>query len=41
VGEAPTVVSTAAVVAALRHATGLELARVPVRPEDIVGLARS
>jgi CO/xanthine dehydrogenase Mo-binding subunit len=41
VGEPPTVVSTAAVVAALRHATGLELARVPVRPEDIVGLARS
>jgi CO/xanthine dehydrogenase Mo-binding subunit len=38
VGEAPTVVSTAAIVAALRDATGLELARVPVRPEDIAGL---
>ncbi|HUZ98207.1 MAG TPA: molybdopterin cofactor-binding domain-containing protein [Gaiellaceae bacterium] len=38
VGEPPTVVSTAAVVAALRHATGRELARVPVRPDDIVGL---
>jgi len=38
VGEPPTVVSTAAVVAALRDATGLELTRVPVRPGDIVGL---
>jgi CO/xanthine dehydrogenase Mo-binding subunit len=38
VGEPPTVVSTAAVVAALRNATGLDLARVPVRPDDIVGL---
>jgi CO/xanthine dehydrogenase Mo-binding subunit len=39
VGEPPTVVSTAAVVAALREATGRELNRVPVRPDDIVGLA--
>jgi len=38
VGEPPTVVSTAAVVAALRNATGRELTRVPVRPDDIVGL---
>ena len=38
VGEPPTVVSTAAIVAALRDATGKELARVPVRPDDIVGL---
>jgi CO/xanthine dehydrogenase Mo-binding subunit len=38
VGEPPTVVSTAAVVAALRVATGRELTRVPVRPDDIVGL---
>jgi CO/xanthine dehydrogenase Mo-binding subunit len=38
VGEPPTVVSTAAIAAALRDATGRELARVPVRPEDIVGL---
>ncbi len=38
VGEPPTVVSTAAVVAALRAATGLELKRVPVRPDEIVGL---
>jgi CO/xanthine dehydrogenase Mo-binding subunit len=38
VGEPPTVVSTAAVVAALRAATGRELTRVPVKPDDIVGL---
>jgi CO/xanthine dehydrogenase Mo-binding subunit len=38
VGEPPTVVSTAAIVSALRDATGRELARVPVRPDDIVGL---
>jgi CO/xanthine dehydrogenase Mo-binding subunit len=38
VGEPPTVVSTAAIVAALRDATGRELPRVPVRPDDIVGL---
>jgi CO/xanthine dehydrogenase Mo-binding subunit len=35
VGEPPTVVSTAAVMSALRAATGRELARVPVRPDDI------
>ncbi|HEU5279550.1 MAG TPA: molybdopterin cofactor-binding domain-containing protein [Gaiellaceae bacterium] len=38
VGEPPTVVSTAAVVAALRAATGRELNRVPVSPDDVVGL---
>jgi CO/xanthine dehydrogenase Mo-binding subunit len=38
VGEPPTVVSTAAIVSALRDATGRELRRVPVRPDDIVGL---
>jgi len=38
VGEPPTVVSTAAVVAALRAATGRDLTRVPVKPDDIVGL---
>ncbi len=38
VGEPPTVVSTAAVVAALRAATGRELPRAPVRPDAIVGL---
>jgi CO/xanthine dehydrogenase Mo-binding subunit len=35
VGEPPTVVSTAAVVAALRDATGRGLSRVPVRPDHI------
>jgi CO/xanthine dehydrogenase Mo-binding subunit len=39
VGEPPTVVSTAAIVSALRDATGLDLNRVPVRPDEIVGLA--
>jgi CO/xanthine dehydrogenase Mo-binding subunit len=38
VGEPPTVVSTAAILSALRAATGRELNRVPVRPDDIVGL---
>ena len=38
VGEPPTVVSSAAVVSALRDATGRELARIPVRPDDIVGI---
>jgi len=35
VGEPPTVVSTAAIVAALRAASGRRLTRVPVRPDDI------
>jgi xanthine dehydrogenase D subunit len=35
VGEAPTVSSHAAVVAAIRDATGLALPRCPVRPQDI------
>ncbi|MDY7106314.1 MAG: xanthine dehydrogenase subunit D [Actinomycetota bacterium] len=35
VGEPPTLSSTPAVVAAIRDATGLELDRVPVRPQDI------
>jgi len=35
VGEPPLVSSHSAVVAAIRNATGLELARVPVRPQDI------
>jgi CO/xanthine dehydrogenase Mo-binding subunit len=37
-GEPPTVVSTAAIVAALRDATGRALSRVPVRPDDLAGL---
>ncbi|HET9848622.1 MAG TPA: molybdopterin cofactor-binding domain-containing protein [Candidatus Dormibacteraeota bacterium] len=38
VGEPSTVVVPAAVVAALRHATGRELRRAPIKPDDIVGL---
>jgi xanthine dehydrogenase D subunit len=38
-GEPPTIASTPAIVAALRDATGRELARVPVKPEQIVGIA--
>ena len=38
IGEPPTVVATAAVASALRDATGRDLTRVPVRPDDIVGL---
>jgi CO/xanthine dehydrogenase Mo-binding subunit len=39
VGEPPTIASTPAIVAALRDATGRELTRVPVKPEQIVGIA--
>jgi len=39
VGEPPTIASTPAIVAALRAATGRELARVPVRPEHVVGIS--
>jgi xanthine dehydrogenase D subunit len=35
VGEAPTLSSTPAILAAIRDATGLELDRVPVRPEHL------
>jgi CO/xanthine dehydrogenase Mo-binding subunit len=38
VGEPSTIVSTAAIVAALRDATGRELNRAPVRPDDVAGL---
>ncbi|MEU0987806.1 xanthine dehydrogenase subunit D [Streptomyces sp. NPDC005953] len=37
VGEAPTLSSTPAVLAAIRAATGLALTRVPVRPEHLTG----
>lgn len=37
VGEAPTLSSTPAVVAAIRAATGRALVRVPVRPEHLTG----
>ncbi len=40
VGEPPTVSSTAAVVAAIRDATGLELNRTPVRPEHVALASR-
>src|SRR5918997_523769 len=39
VGEPPHISTPPAVVAALRDATGSELARMPVRPEQIVGVA--
>ncbi|MGW4194390.1 xanthine dehydrogenase subunit D [Streptomyces sp. NPDC005004] len=39
VGEAPTLSSTPAVLAAIRDATGLDLTRVPVRPEHLTGTA--
>jgi CO/xanthine dehydrogenase Mo-binding subunit len=35
VGESPTISSTPAVVAAIRDATGRDITRVPVRPEDL------
>jgi CO/xanthine dehydrogenase Mo-binding subunit len=38
VGEPPTISSTPAIVSALRAATGAALTRVPVRPDDMVGL---
>ncbi|HET9380745.1 MAG TPA: molybdopterin cofactor-binding domain-containing protein [Streptomyces sp.] len=40
VGEAPTLSSTPAVLAAIREATGLELNRTPVRPEHLTGTGR-
>jgi xanthine dehydrogenase D subunit len=40
VGEPPTISSTPAIVSALRAASGRPLERVPVRPDDIVDLAR-
>ena len=38
VGEGATIVTTAAVVAAIRDATGRPMNRAPVRPDDIVGI---
>ncbi|MFF3736073.1 xanthine dehydrogenase family protein molybdopterin-binding subunit [Streptomyces sp. NPDC002566] len=40
IGEAPTLSSTPAVLAAVRDATGLELNRTPVRPEHLTGTAQ-
>ncbi|MFC8567040.1 xanthine dehydrogenase family protein molybdopterin-binding subunit [Streptomyces sp. NPDC057245] len=39
IGEAPTLSSTPAVLAAIRNATGLTLDRTPVRPEHLTGTA--
>jgi xanthine dehydrogenase D subunit len=36
VGEPPTISSTAAIAAAIRAATGVDVARVPVRPWDLI-----
>ncbi|MEU0390649.1 xanthine dehydrogenase subunit D [Streptomyces chartreusis] len=41
IGEAPTLSSTPAVLAAIRNATGLELNRTPVRPEHLTGTSLS
>ncbi|WP_028066939.1 molybdopterin cofactor-binding domain-containing protein [Solirubrobacter soli] len=38
IGEPPTISSTPAVVAAVRAATGRPLTRVPLRPDDMIGL---
>lgn len=38
IGESPTISSTPAIVSAIRAATGRDLTRVPVLPEDIVGV---
>jgi CO/xanthine dehydrogenase Mo-binding subunit len=38
VGEAPTIASTPAIVAALRQATGRTLGRIPVRPEHLAAV---
>ncbi|MGI8650246.1 MAG: xanthine dehydrogenase subunit D [Rubrobacter sp.] len=40
VGEPPTISSSPAIVAALRDATGRPLTRMPVRPEQLVGISR-
>jgi CO/xanthine dehydrogenase Mo-binding subunit len=39
IGETPTIAATPAVVSALRAATGRVLNRVPVRPDELAGLA--
>jgi CO/xanthine dehydrogenase Mo-binding subunit len=39
VGEPSTIVASAAIAAALRDATGLELNRIPVKPDDLIGLS--
>jgi hypothetical protein len=39
IGEPPNISTPPAIVAALRVATGRELPRMPVRPEQIVGIS--
>jgi xanthine dehydrogenase D subunit len=39
VGEPPTIYSTPAIVAALRAATGRQLRRIPVKPEQLAGVS--
>jgi OHCU decarboxylase len=41
VGEPPNISTPPAIAAALREATGRELARIPIRPEHIVGIGRA
>ncbi len=41
VGEPPTQSSTPAIANAVRNATGLELPRVPIRPQDLVATANN
>jgi xanthine dehydrogenase D subunit len=41
IAEAPTIASTPAIVAAIRAASGRALTRVPVRPDDVVGIPAS
>ena len=38
IGESPTISSTPAIVSAIRAATGRDLTKVPVLPEDIIGI---
>jgi hypothetical protein len=39
VGEPSTIVAPAAIAAAIRQATGREVNRIPVKPDDLVGLS--
>jgi CO/xanthine dehydrogenase Mo-binding subunit len=41
VGEPPLIASPAAIVAAMRRATGRRLGRLPVRPDELAGLAET
>ena len=37
-GEPSTIVAPGAITAAIRHASGRELNRIPIKPDDLVGL---